>query len=299
MAIKRLPSTGDSPRSTGVPDSLVPGGDGDSAGFPWAGRTFDHHETAFADDDGATPEGYRAAVGELRAAAQRLRSASTAADQADALESLGAAHAATLLELSRSRLLVPLVAEAGDVGETDEGRTVEKTQELSIVTVLGPDGRRVMPVFSSVETLRTWNAEARPIPVAGPQAALAAAQDDHALIIVDPGTSELEFGVRRPALRAVAEGEALRPAWCDPEVELAFGEAIASDSRVRYAAVVPGDPDGRLLAPEIDVVLGIAPGLDRDGLQAIVDAASASWANDRLIAERVDSLRVVPRVATS
>ena len=56
MAIKRLPSTGDAPRTTGVPESLVSGGSSDSAGFPWAGRTFDHHETAFADDDGATGE---------------------------------------------------------------------------------------------------------------------------------------------------------------------------------------------------------------------------------------------------
>ncbi|WP_244302894.1 hypothetical protein [Leucobacter coleopterorum] len=78
MAIKRLPSTGDVPRSTGVPDSLVPGGEVDSGGYPWAGRTFDHHETAFADDDGLTPEALSSAVASLRSAAADFRAAAPA-----------------------------------------------------------------------------------------------------------------------------------------------------------------------------------------------------------------------------
>ncbi|UBH05601.1 hypothetical protein K8P10_001112 [Leucobacter sp. Psy1] len=299
MAIKRLPSTGDAPRSTGVPDSLVSGGATDSAGFPWAGRSFDHHETAFADDDGATPEIFRDAIDALRAAASSLRGATSAEGQRTALGELAAAHADALVTLSRCRVLVPLVAEAGDIGETEGGRTVEKTQELSIVTVLGPDGRRVMPVFSSVEALRTWNSDARPIPVAAPQAALAAAQDDHALIIVDPGTAEREFGVRRTALQALAEGGVAQPAWADPDVERAFASGIAGDPRVSYTAIVPGDPEARLLAPEVDVVLGLVPGLDRESLRAVVQAASSVWSADPVITERVDSLRVVPTGSAS
>ena len=299
MAIKRLPSTGDAPRSTGVPDSLVSGGATDSAGFPWAGRSFDHHETAFADDDGTTPEIFRDAIDALRAAASSLRGATSAEGQRAALGELAAAHADALVTLSRCRVLVPLVAEAGDIGETEGGRTVEKTQELSIVTVLGPDGRRVMPVFSCVEALRTWNSDARPIPVAAPQAALAAAQDDHALIIVDPGTAEREFGVRRTALQALAEGGVAQPAWADPDVERAFASGIAGDPRVSYTAIVPGDPEARLLAPEVDVVLGLVPGLDRESLRAVVQAASSVWSADPVIAERVDSLRVVPTGSAS
>lgn len=299
MAIKRLPSTGDAPRSTGVPDSLVSGGATDSAGFPWSGRSFDHHETAFADDDGTTPEIFRDAIDALRAAASSLRGATSAEGQRAALGELAAAHADALVTLSRCRVLVPLVAEAGDIGETEGGRTVEKTQELSIVTVLGPDGRRVMPVFSSVEALRTWNSDARPIPVAAPQAALAAAQDDHALIIVDPGTAEREFGVRRTALQALAEGGVAQPAWADPDVERAFASGIAGDPRVSYTAIVPGDPEARLLAPEVDVVLGLVPGLDRESLRAVVQAASSVWSADPVIAERVDSLRVVPTGSAS
>lgn len=284
MAIERLPSTGDAPRSTGVPASLVPGGAADSAGFPWAGRTFDHHETAFADDDGCASEALRAAVRELRAAA----------GSGDA-ERLAAAHAEALFELSGSRVLIPLLAEAGDLGLTPEGRTVEKTQELSIVTVAGPDGRRVMPVFSSVDAMRAWNPEARPIPVPMPQAALAAAQEQTDLIIVDPGTSECEIGVRRTQLEAVALAQRVSVPWADAEVRSAFREAAGEDPRVVDVRLAPGDPEARLLAPETDVVVELLPGLDRKALGEILAVMQQRWAASDLIAARVDSLRIVLR----
>ncbi|RGE23732.1 SseB family protein [Leucobacter sp. wl10] len=287
MAIKRLPSTGDAPRSTGAPESLVPGGAADSAGFPWEGRDFEHHGTDFADDDGATPAELASAVAAVREAAARLSPGG-----GEPLARLAAAHAEAILALSRVRLLIPLVAEAGDTGLTPEGRVVDKSQELSIVTVAAPDGRRVMPVFSSVDAMRAWNAEARPIPVPAPQAALAAAQERTDLIIVDPGTPAREFGVRRTQLQAVALGLRVVPAWADPEVLAAFRASTAEDRRIVDVVLGPGDPEGRLLAAETDATLHLAPGLDRDALQRLVAAAQRRWAASEVIAERVDSLRV-------
>jgi len=308
MAIKRLPSTGDAPRATGVPESLVPGGAADSAGFPWAGRSFDHHGTAFADDDGRTPEGLLLAVDRVRRAAALLRGArdrpatrgaeSTARIETSLetlVEALAEAHMEAVLALSRCRVLIPLLAEAGEVGITPEGRTVEKTQELSIVTVAGPDGRRVMPAFSSVETMRAWNPEARPIPVPAPQAALAAAQEQTDLIIIDPGAPEREFGVRRTQLEAMALGERVRPAWADPGVRAAFRASIDGEAAMLAVELVPGDPEARLLAPETEVILSVAPGLDREALQRVLAALQQRWAASETIAERVDSLRVVLR----
>lgn len=291
MAIKKLPSTGDAPRATGVPSSLVPGGAADSAGFPWAGRTFDHHETAFADDDGSTPAELRDAVAALRAAAERTPSAGAG------LDDLASAHSDALLALSRVRLLVPLLAEAGETGLTPDGRTVEKSQELSIVTVAAPDGRRAMPVFSSVEAMRVWNPDARPIPVPGPQAALAAAQEGTALIIVDPGAPDRELGVRRTQLEAVAVGRPVVPSWADAEVLGAFRASVAEDARIAGIALVPGDPEARLRTAETDVVLRLAPGLDREALHALVAGLQQRWAADGIIAARVDSLRVRPVAA--
>lgn len=290
MAIKKLPSTGDAPRSTGVPASLVPGGATDSAGFPWEGRTFEHHETAFAGDDGSTPEDLRAAVAALHSAADEYLRAED--PESFDLAALERAHTDALLTLSGCRVLVPLLAEAGEVGLTPEGRLVEKTQELSIVTVAGPDGRRAMPVFSSVKTMRAWNPEARPIPVPMPQAAIAAAQDETALIIVDPGTPDSEIGVRRTQLEAVALAQTVKPAWADDSVQMAFQASIAGNQQVQAVFLMPGDPEARLLAPELDVVLALRPGLNQESVSELLSGLQRQWAASEAIANRVDSLRV-------
>ena len=294
MAIERLPATGDAPRATGVPESLVAGGEADSAGFPWEGRTFDHHGTAFAADDGASPAVLTEAVASVRAAAGRAEEWGSGQPGADPL-ALANAISDAVVALSGCRLLVPLLAEAGDVGLTPEGRTVEKTQELSIVTVAAPDGRRMMPVFSSVETMRRWNREARPIPVPGPQAAIAAAQEGTDLIIVDPGTPEREFGVRRTQLEAMALGRRVPPAWADPEVLLAFRASLADEPRAIGVRLAPADPEARLLAPETEVILSLRPGLDREELRSLLEPLQGRWAASEVIADRVDSLRVVIR----
>ncbi|GAA1317531.1 SseB family protein [Leucobacter albus] len=295
MAIKKLPSTGDTPRATGVPDSLVAGGAADSAGFPWAGRTFDHHETAFADDDGETPPALATALAAMRAAAEGYRAGGAAPEVIAQLSTL---RQAVLMELSRCRVLVPLLAEAGELGETPDGRIVEKTQELSIVTVASPDGRRVMPVFSSVAAMQRWNPGSRPIPVPGPQAAIAAAQEGTDLIIVDPGSPGTQFGIRRPELEAVALGETGPPAWADPVVRDAFLAGAAGEVSLRALALLPGDPAGDLTAPETEVHLLIDDGLDREALTAMLAGLQERWAREGVIAERVDSMRVVPRLAS-
>lgn len=292
MAIRKLPSTGDAPRSTGVPDSLVAGGKADSAGLPWEGRTFDHHGTLFADDDGSTPDRLRDVIARVREAALALSGATTLTERDEALYALAEMHSDALAVLSDTRVLIPLVAEAGAYGETEDGRIVEKSQELSIVTVSGPDGRQVMPVFSSVEAMRRWNATARPIPVPAPQAALAAVQESTQLIILDPATPDQEFGVRRNAMRALAERSAYTPSWADAEVEEAVRAGAAEETAIRFALTAPGDPEARLLSAETDVVLGVEPGLDEAQLGAVVSRAQERWSRSPLIAERVDSLRV-------
>lgn len=293
MAIKKLPSTGDAPRSTGVPASLVAGGAADSAGFPWRGRNFDHHETAFAGDDGATPEALRLAIARLRESAEQYRKGS--APSPEARDALAAAQSDALLALSASRVLIPLLAEAGDLGVTPEGRTVEKTQELSIVTVAAPDGRRVMPVFSGVAAMRAWNAEARPIPVPMPQAALAAAQEQTDLIIVDPGTPLAELGVRRTQLEAVALGAVALPAWADAEVITAFRVSASDDPRVRGVEIAPADPEARLLEAEVAVTVSLRPGLEQHELTALLTELQQRWTANEVIAGRVDSLKLVLR----
>ena len=311
MAIKKLPSTGDAPRNTGVPESLVPGGPADSAGFPWEGRTFDHHDTAFAGDDGSTPEVVARAVAALREAADEAKragvgagsgSGSASGSETDAareraLAAVAAAHDVVICALRESRVLVPMLAEAGDLGVTPEGKTVEKTQELSIVTVGAPDGRRVLPVFTSTATLSHWHPEARPIPVPCGQAALAAVQEETDLMILDAATAEREYGIRRPALKALALGETYVPAWADAEVLGAFRAGAEGETAIVGVELTPGDIDARLLAPEVDVVIRLAGGLTREDLDGLLQRLQARWAASEIIAERVDSMRVRPVAA--
>jgi len=241
----------------------------DSAGVPWEGRTF--RPNPAAGDDGT-------ADAELWAALTEFREGT--ADQVAVVDAL-----------RRARVLVPLVAEKGDEGVGPHGLAVDKTQELSIVTVAAPDGRKVLPVFSSVDTMRAWDDKARPIPVAGTRAALAAAGEDTDLVVVDPA-SPTEFVVRRPAVWAIAQSQRWEPAWLSTEVVRGFQESVGRELAVLDVAVEAGDPAARLRGPEVVVRLRLIDGLERDELDTVLQRLSRRWAADDRIAVLVDSLQV-------
>src|SRR5690606_19785486 len=139
----------------------------------------------------------------------------------------GTGSQAEVVEAFRhARLLIPLVAELGEEGINDAGKRVDKSQELSIVTVAGPDGRAVLPVFSSVETMGAWNPQARPVPAEGTRVALAAAHEQTDLVVLDAG-SPTEFVLRRPAVWAIARQEPWMPAVESPEVAAEFESSVA------------------------------------------------------------------------
>ena len=92
----------------------------DSAGVPWEGRSF--HSNPHSDDDGSADPALLAALLAFRD---------------------GSGDQTAVIDAYRSaRLLIPLVADKGDEGIGAHGLAVDKTQELSIVTVAAPDGRR-------------------------------------------------------------------------------------------------------------------------------------------------------------
>ena len=241
----------------------------DSAGRPWEGRHFD--ENVFGDDDGSAPPDLLGALAAFRA---------------------GEAGADAVVDAVRSsRLLIPLVAELGEAGTSDAGHLVDKSQELSIVTVAAPDGRTVLPVFSSVTAMQAWNPLARPVPADGARVALAAAGEDTDLVVLDP-TSETEFVIRRPALWAIAQNRPWVPSFQDPEVFRAFVASIGSELGVHDIALLAGDPTSRLRGEELVVRLELAGGLTREELDAVLGRLAKRWSADDVIATRVDSLRV-------
>jgi hypothetical protein len=192
-----------------------------------------------------------------------------------------------------SRLLIPLLAELGDGGTEvgAHGRAVDKSQVLSIVTVEGPDGRKVLPVFGSVEAMGRWNPLARPVPADGVRVALAAADDGTELVVLDPG-SPTEFVLRRPAVWAVAQQRPWQPPAESDAVREAFERTIGGELAVLGVDLVAGDPDARLQGPELVVRLRLVAGLTRSELDATTARLARRWAADDAIATGVDSLAV-------
>lgn len=241
----------------------------DSAGVPWAGRSF--HANPHTGDDGSADPALLAALTAFHA---------------------GSGDPVAIVDAYRdARVLIPLVTEKGDEGVGPSGLRVDKTQELSIVTVAAPDGRRVLPVFSSVAAMARWDAAARPVPVPGVRTALAAVDDETDLIVIDPG-SLTEYVVRRPAVWAIGQQIPWEPSHRNPDVYAGLQESIARELGVLDLAVADGDPQGRLRGPELIVRLQLVEGLDQQQLDAVLGRLAKRWAADERIATLVDSLSV-------
>lgn len=249
------------------------GGGADSAGQPWEGRSFG--TTPFADDDGSAPASFVRAITDFRS---------------------GRAEQATVVDALREcRLLIPLVASLGEAGTNAKGVTVDKSADLAIVTVAGPDGRNVLPVFSSVAAMQAWNSSARPVPADAVRVALAAADESTDLVVVD-ATAETEFVIRRPALWAIARSLPWVSPLDDGAVASEFAASVDSEPDVAQLTLLAGDPSAQLRGPEVIVELALRPGLDQPALQSLLARVQERWSRSEVIATGVDSLavRVVP-----
>lgn len=241
----------------------------DSAGVPWSGRRFDPNP--FADDDGSAPE-------VLHEALRRF-----------ALGSIGAAE--VVAHVADSRFLIPLVAELGEAGVGPSGSTVDKSADLSVVSVSTPDGRSALPVFTSIHTLAGWDPAARPAPVPGLRVALAALSEDTPLVVIDPG-ADTEFVLRRPALAALAAERPWAAPWEDERILAAFMEPASEFAVITGLVLTPGDPTARLRGPEVTVHLTVMQGLDAGQLREVTSVLSERWREDALISARVDSIGI-------
>ncbi|MEY5004409.1 MAG: hypothetical protein RLZZ594_439, partial [Actinomycetota bacterium] len=188
--------------------------------------------------------------------------------------------------IRESRLLVPLVANLGESEVGAHGQVVDKSADLAIVTVKGPDGQTAMPVFSSVDAMKRWNPEAR---------ALAAASELTNRIVLDPG-SETEFVIRRPAIAAIAQSIAWKSPEEIPAVHEAFSKSIEGENDVFAFALMQGDPLARLLSAELVVLLRVRQGLEKEQVEEMLERVTTRWSESEVLAKLVDSmtLKLVP-----
>lgn len=185
---------------------------------------------------------------------------------------LAAQRAAVLAALVDARVFLCLAA-----------RPTDGAVEMALLTVVRSDGARVLPVFSDGHEVQRWRREARPVPVTGPQACCAAAENGAVGVLVDPtgaafavGADELSGLARgwvpvtgtRLAARRTTSPLTAPSAPVDAALVTALGAALAGEP-VDSARLLDG-PDG--------AVLGLVPAPGRP-----LDPAALAALADRLV----------------
>jgi hypothetical protein len=252
-----------------VNDHINPNRFTDSAGTPWEGRSFD--QNSFADDDGKAPP-------ELIEAISKFRASEVGAE-------------AVLDQIRVSRLLVPLLANLGDSEIGAHGEKVDKSAELSIVTVKSPDDQDSLVVFSSVQAMASWNQSARPVPTDAIRVCLAAASQMSTRVVLDPG-SDSEFVIRRPAIAKIAQSLSWLPPENNPEVAKVIADSIAGEKLVLGFELATADPQSRLLGPELQVSLLLAPKAEPELVRETIERVSSYWSKSEIFATSVDSVAI-------
>jgi hypothetical protein len=241
----------------------------DSAGVPWEGRQLE--ENRFASDDGSAPQEFLDAIEGFR---------SGELGQAEVVDAI-----------RKSRLLVPLIAHLGESEVGAHGLEVDKSAELSIVTVKSPDDQDSLVVFTSVNAMQLWNTSARPVPTDAIRVCLAAASQLSTRVVVDPG-SDTEFVIRRPAIARIAQSLAWQPAELNPSVKIVVEESIAGESQVIDFELRSADPKAKLAGAELEVALRLENGSSPADVRDLLERVSKRWAASEEFATAVDSVSI-------
>ena len=257
----------------------------DTGGQPWKGRnlgegTSQTHQ--YYGDDGLTDPDL---------------------EQVLAAFEVGEADEAAVVEALREvRIFAPIIAQLSQAHITHDGLVSDKESDMALVSLEAPDGRKALPVFTSVDALIQWHPQARPVAASMRKTALSAVEDDNQLIVVNPG-QELTFVVRRPAVWAIAQGEPWVPSYISEEVFSELRRIIAAHPALIDIQGNVGDGvqtqtrSGKILAgggagPELMIRLFVLPGLTREQLDTVMQDFQQSLAGSDLISHVVDSMQI-------
>lgn len=266
------------------------GSPADSAGRPWDGRDLSGEGNPlhqFDTDDGRPDPGVSAALAALAAGT---------GDEAGVHRALASA-----------RVFVAVVASLAEGGLGEHGFAEDKEADMALVTVAAPDGRKALPVFTSVERLEAWHREARPVAVFAPRAALSAVSEGAELLVLDPGAA-FTFVLRRPGVWALAQQREWTPSYADAALVAEVQRAAEGLGPVLGIEISPGtgvasrDAVGRVIAggghgPELRLTVSLAPGLPAETVRETVSELNGRLAGSERFAEAVDSIEVKVRAA--
>ncbi|MCK0114079.1 SseB family protein [Ornithinimicrobium sp. F0845] len=251
----------------------------DTGGTPWAGRQLT--STGFDGDTGEAAPELLAALAAHSATAASTGSAPHDPTSADTEAAFDAdAHLVSLV--ARARLLVPVVAVAGETVEVD-GLVSDASSDMAAVTLVAPDGHRALPAFSSLQTLADWDASARPVPVTASRAAQAAVQEGCHEIVLDVG-APTSATLRGSMVWALAMDRPWLPPHRDPQVRAGVEAAVAEEPSV-LGVDLAGGPQGALR-----IELRLRPGLGPEDLQQLARRIGERIALDGEVRARIDAL---------
>lgn len=276
----------------------------DSAGVAWEGRDLRgpgiegsaNPLHAFDHDDGTADPAWAAVLGRL---------AQGEADEADVVRTL-----------SRMRVfaaVVPTVAETSEHEHSghdhEHGETLhgDKAADVALVSLQSRDGRRALPVFTSVPALTSWNPQARPVAAWMPRACLSAVDEGNELVVVDPG-AETTFVVRRPAVWALGQQQDWTPSYQDPSLARAVGSVVDLVPGLERIGLAPAagvatqTASGQVLpgggvGPELKIVAFPEPGMDEAGLRLMAATLQQLLGEIPTLAERADSVEITVQTA--
>jgi hypothetical protein len=140
-------------------------------------------------------------------------------------------EAAMLAVLRDARLLIPIVAVAAD--------NTEKLTDMALPKLVGSDGRHAVMAFSSVDAMKRWDPQARPVPVQAPRGCEAATGEGCALVVDVGGPVQVVLEGAR--LAAMATGEQIPSPEEDPDVRSVIQAIVDSDPDASSFTLAPSD----------------------------------------------------------
>lgn len=172
----------------------------------------------FPSDDGSAPPAVAAAL--------------------EAYRNGGGGEHAVVAAIAASRLLVPVVALADgtEPAASGSGLRQEKGADMALPTLVGRDGRRAVPAFTSAATIAAWRPDARPVPVATADVCAAALSEEAVAVLVDVA-GPVPITVTGTRLSTLAAGDPLPPLDRDPDVLTALHAATTTEPSVHRVRV--------------------------------------------------------------
>ncbi|MFY9263671.1 MAG: SseB family protein [Actinomycetaceae bacterium] len=184
------------------------------------------------------------------------------------------------------RVIIPVLPHAHPGAEKDP----DGCPDSDLLQVDFPGGRQATPVFSSAEALATWNPNARPVPMAIQQVAVAALKTGTGLITLDHDQDTCTWLGRTAVIALAVEGPWRAP-WADLEIPRRISEKIGGElAGFHGVAIKPGQRG------ESIVEIAINPGASDAEMMNIVQTVAAVIGSEEYVRARLDlvELRPVP-----